>query len=44
MGDVLFTLICMANKTGVDLEVALDKAINKYQNQINEKGKISSDN
>ena len=29
MGDVLFTLICLANSQGVDLEKALDRIIKK---------------
>jgi len=44
LGDVLFALICVANKTGVDLETALNKALTKYQNRFNETGEISSDN
>ncbi|WP_027340696.1 MazG nucleotide pyrophosphohydrolase domain-containing protein [Halonatronum saccharophilum] len=41
-GDVLFSLICIANKTEINLEVALDKALNKYGKRFNEKGNISS--
>jgi NTP pyrophosphatase (non-canonical NTP hydrolase) len=29
MADVLFVLICLANQTGVDLEAALDKNLDK---------------
>jgi NTP pyrophosphatase (non-canonical NTP hydrolase) len=29
MGDVLFVLICLANQTGVDLEKALEKNLEK---------------
>lgn len=29
MADVLFVLICMANQTGVDLNVALEKSLEK---------------
>jgi len=41
-GDVLFSLICVANKTEIDIEIALDKAFNKYEKRFNEKGNISS--
>ena len=43
-GDVLFSLIAIANKTEVDFEVALDRALNKYQKRYDEKGHISSGN
>jgi NTP pyrophosphatase (non-canonical NTP hydrolase) len=29
MADILFVLICLANQTGVDLEMALNKSIEK---------------
>lgn len=29
MGDVLFTLVCLANSLGVDLDAAMQSAINK---------------
>ncbi len=29
MGDILFGLICMANTKGIDLDVAIQKVINK---------------
>lgn len=31
MGDVLYSLICIANKQGVDLDVALNKCIKKCE-------------
>ena len=34
LGDALFSLICVANATGVDLEEALSKVLTKYQNRI----------
>jgi NTP pyrophosphatase (non-canonical NTP hydrolase) len=34
LGDVLFSLICVANSTGVDLEQALRKAMAKYRERI----------
>lgn len=33
MADVLFVLICMANQTGVDLEKALEKNLEKKTNR-----------
>ena len=33
MADVLFVLICLANQTGVDLAVALEKNIQKKTNR-----------
>lgn len=29
LGDILFTVICMANKKGIDLDRAFDSSINK---------------
>jgi len=34
MGDVLFALVCLANDTGVDLESALDGALDKYRRRL----------
>ena len=34
MGDVLFALVCLAHDTGVDLEVALNKALDKYNQRL----------
>ncbi|MGB3635550.1 MAG: MazG nucleotide pyrophosphohydrolase domain-containing protein [Rubrobacteraceae bacterium] len=31
LGDVLFSLACLANSTGVNLEVALREALDKYE-------------
>ncbi len=42
LGDVLFTLICVANKTGVNLEEALKNVLNKYEKRLKEKGTIGS--
>lgn len=33
MADVLFVLICLANQTGVDLTMALEKNLNKKTNR-----------
>ncbi len=37
LGDVLFSLICVANATQVDLEQALAKVLDKYQKRIKSK-------
>jgi NTP pyrophosphatase (non-canonical NTP hydrolase) len=34
MGDVLFTLMCLANSTAVDLEAALEGALDKYRERM----------
>ena len=34
LGDVLFSLICVANSTGVDLKQALSKVLEKYRERI----------
>jgi NTP pyrophosphatase (non-canonical NTP hydrolase) len=34
LGDALFSLICLANSTGVDLEVALAGALEKYRERL----------
>lgn len=39
MADVLFVLICLANQTGVDLESALVKNLNKKTNRDAERHK-----
>ena len=42
LGDVFFSLICVANSSGVDLEVALSKALSKYQDSIRKTGDAGS--
>ena len=42
-GDVLFSLISAANCVGINLDVALEKVLNKYENRFNEKGHIGSE-
>jgi NTP pyrophosphatase (non-canonical NTP hydrolase) len=37
LADVLFVLICLANQTGVDLEEALRKNLNKKKNRDKER-------
>ena len=34
LGDVLFSLICVANATGVDLEQGLAAVLEKYRNRF----------
>lgn len=42
-GDVLFSLISAANCAGVDLDVALEKVLKKYEDRFNKKGHIGSE-
>lgn len=42
LGDVLFSLICLANTTGVDLGKALSMVLNKYGKRLEERGDIGS--
>lgn len=39
MADVLFVLICLANQTGIDLEQALEKNLNKKTQRDSERHK-----
>lgn len=39
MADVLFVLICLANQTGVDLEAALKKNLDKKTNRDSDRHK-----
>lgn len=41
-GDVLFSLICIANSTDVDLEKALKAALYKYRKRIEQTGQLGS--
>lgn len=41
-GDVLFSLICVANSTNIDLEKSLNCALNKYRRRLEDNGKIES--
>ena len=34
LGDALFALVCLANSTGVDLEAALNAALQKYRKRL----------
>lgn len=43
MGDILFSLTCIANSLNIDLQTALLNSIDKYQKRFNEKGSIGSE-
>ena len=34
LGDILYSLTCIANSTGVDLEEALNQALDKYEGRL----------
>lgn len=38
LGDALFSLICIANQSGVDLDQALQGALAKYQARLDRSG------
>lgn len=42
LGDVFFSLICIANSTGVNLEDALRQALRKYEQRFACKGDVGS--
>ena len=42
LGDILFSLVCLANSTGVDLEAALRDALEKYGRRIDAGGEAGS--
>jgi NTP pyrophosphatase (non-canonical NTP hydrolase) len=37
MADILFVLICMANREGIDLDRAFDRMMNKVENRDKER-------
>lgn len=41
-GDVLFSLLALANSMDVDMEEAFETALEKYRNRIEEKGDAGS--
>ena len=41
-GDVLFSLICVANELNIDLRQALTGVINKYEKRFSNNGNIGS--
>lgn len=42
LGDAYFSLLCVAESTGVDLEAALRKALAKYESRLSGKGDAGS--
>ena len=42
MADVLFVLICLANQTGVDLQAAFDKNLEKKSKRDDQRHKINN--
>lgn len=42
LGDVLYSLICIANQDDVDLELALNRALKKYGDRIDKRGNPGS--
>ncbi len=42
LGDVLFSLVCLANSTDVNLEAALQTALNKYEERLRLEGDAGS--
>ncbi len=38
LGDILFTLVCLANQTGVSLDTALAQALAKYERRLAQHG------
>lgn len=38
IGDVYFALLCLANRTGVELEEALDVVLEKYARRLDQGG------
>ena len=43
LGDLFFSLICLANSTGVNLEEALNNVLQKYENRLVAKEEDESD-
>ena len=43
MGDVLFSLTCIANSLNIDLQTALINVMKKYQKRFDKKGSIGSE-
>ena len=42
IGDVFFSLVCVANTMEINLEDALEKTMLKYKKRFDEKGEIGS--
>ena len=44
MGDVLYSILSLANETGVDANACLDSVLEKYQKRINKNKTLGSGN
>ncbi len=44
LADSFFSLICLANSTNVNLELALEEVLDKYNKRIIKKGDLGSGN
>lgn len=44
IGDTLFSLICVANGFNIDLNLALENVLEKYEDRFSTKGNIGSGN
>ncbi len=42
LGDVFFSLICLANSSGVNLDAVLTAALDRYQARLSESGDAGS--
>ena len=42
LGDVVFSLMCVANTTGVDLSEAVERALAKYERRLRKRGEAGS--
>ena len=42
LGDAFFSLLCLANSTGVDMETALSRVLRKYERRLRSAGDAGS--
>ena len=42
LGDVLFALLCLAHSTGVDMDAALTRVLNKYAQRLSHRSSPAS--
>ncbi len=42
LGDIYFSLLCLADATGVELESSLEKVLEKYRQRFGDSGQIGS--
>ena len=42
LGDIFFSLICVANGLNIDMQNALNSVLEKYKNKFSNKGNIGS--